>query len=72
VWKGLNTKELRNTLDARSDKRVQKSEQRWRYTPHHQQKSAEAADSKRVDEFAWCKRVRKSLKEKKIDVKRQN
>jgi len=30
----------------------------WVY-PHQEQKSAEATDSKRVDECPWCKRVRK-------------
>lgn len=39
------------------------------YTPPREQKSAEPADSKRVEVFRWCKRVRKRLKEKKLELK---
>ena len=42
------------------------------YTPAHKQKSAEAADSKGVEVFRWCKRARKSLKEEGLELKHRS
>ena len=61
----LHQKELRDNEKVECGQlRVERG-----YTPHHGQKSAEAADSKGVEVFRWCKRVRENLKEKKLELK---
>jgi hypothetical protein len=52
--------------------RLAEEEMREGVDPRHKQKSAEATDSKRVVKCPWRKRVRRRLKEKKLDVKRWN